>query len=268
MLPFHWTIGPLTVAPNDLFVMLAVVLVGWVARNELRKVDDSDKTILALAMTATACGVVGAHFCYVLPMLIRGQIGIDSLFSAWKQGSCFYGGFIGGAIGIAVLTHLRKLPTLRILDAVCGSLPVGFAVGKIGCLLSGCCYGLPVSFGLRFEPGSFCYRTQVDSGQIQPDARFALPVHPVQLYDIVFSIVLYWLLRTLQRRHRRPGVVLMTFLVAYSVYRFFIEFIRDDPNRHVFGGTGLSDAQYIGIVLFATICIIALCRSKPPNPSY
>src|SRR6185436_14528186 len=149
---------------------------------------------------------------------------LGSLFSTWSEGSGFYGAYLGGILAVALTARMKKMAPLPTLDAVYGVVPLGFAVGKIGCFLAGCCYGLPSPSGLRFAQGSLCYATQRNAGVIRPDAARSAPVHPIQLYDMVFGFALFAATSFLARRSKRPGEVFAATLLGYSVYRFNIEF--------------------------------------------
>ena len=185
---------------------------------------------------------MGARLYYILPLWFRGKIAFSSLFSTWSDGSGFYGAYLGGILAIALTARLKKMSVLPTLDSVYGVVPVGFAVGKIGCFLAGCCR-IPSPHGVASTQVA-CYETQKAAG-ILPGS----PVHPIPLYDMVFGFSLFGALLML-RKSNRPGEVLAATTVGYSAYRFVIEFFRDDPDCHTFGSTLLRDSQWTAIVLF------------------
>jgi phosphatidylglycerol:prolipoprotein diacylglycerol transferase len=266
MLPFHWRLGPFALTPNELFALLGTVLGGLIMRRRLIGLGATKAAYIDFILAALAGGAVGARLYYFLPLWFRGKLAFSALFSSWSDGSGFYGAFLGGAIGIAVTARLKKLPVLSVVDLVSSTVPLGFAVGKIGCFLAGCCYGLPTPFGLRFAKDSLCYNTQRSAGLIPGSAQSSLPVHPIQLYDMIFGFSLFGAVSLLQRRSKRPGEVFAASLVGYSVYRFVIEFFRDDPDCHTFGGAALRDSQYTAIVIFvvASAAWAWLRLRKPP----
>jgi len=251
MLPFHWKLGPFALTPNELFALLGTVLGGLLLRRRLIALGAAKPAFIDFILAALAGGAVGARLYYFLPLWFRGKLALGALFSSWSDGSGFYGGFLGGALGIAITARLKKLPVLPVVDFVASTVPLGFAVGKIGCFLAGCCYGLPSPSGLRFAKDSLCYNTQRSAGLIGRGAECSLPVHPIQLYDMIFGFSLFGALTLLRRRSKRPGEVFAASLVGYSVYRFIIEFFRDDPDCHTFGGSTLRDSQYTAMVIVA-----------------
>ena len=250
MLPFHWRLGPFALTPNELFALLGTVLGGVILRRRLIAMGATKPAFIDFILAALAGGAVGARLYYFIPLWVRGQVAFSTLFSSWSDGSGFYGAFLGGALGIALTAWLKKLPVLRAVDLVSSTVPLGFAVGKIGCFLAGCCYGLPTPSGVRFAKGSLCYVTQRGKGLIPASAESSLPVHPIQLYDMIFGFSLFAATWALQRRSKRSGEVFSASLVGYSVYRFIIEFFRDDPDCYTFGSSSLRDSQYTAIVIF------------------
>ncbi|MBV8881874.1 MAG: prolipoprotein diacylglyceryl transferase, partial [Planctomycetaceae bacterium] len=253
------------VTPNEIFAVLGAAICGFVARRRLKALGATDGGILDYVLAALGGGAVGARLYYFVPLWVRGQMSLSQLFSTWSDGSGFYGAFLGGALALAVTAHFKKMPVLKTLDATMSTVPLGFGIGKIGCFLAGCCYGMPSPAGVRFAPGSLCYVTQQRAGQIPRGAPSALPVHPVQLYDMVFGFTLFGLLVLLQKRSGRPGEAYAASAVGYSAYRFLIEFFRDDPDRHTFGSSALTDSQYTAIAVFvvATACWAWLRMRKP-----
>jgi phosphatidylglycerol:prolipoprotein diacylglycerol transferase len=254
MLPFHWKLGPLAVTPNELFTLLGAVLGALIIRRRLLALGTNNGGVFDFILAALGGGAVGARLYYFLPLWLRGQVSFGTLFGSWSDGSGFYGAFVGGALAIALVARFKRMPPLETLDAVYGVVPLGFAVGKIGCFLAGCCYGFPTPSGVRFAKDSLCYHTQLGAGQIGRGAAASNPVHPIPLYDMVFGFALFGALLLLKQRSKRPGEVLAATTVGYSAYRFVIEFFRDDPDCHTFGSSVLRDSQYTAIVLFVVAC--------------
>lgn len=265
MWPFYFKLGWLAVTPNEVFAVLGAVVGGLVARRRLKSLGATEGGVFDFVLAALGGGAVGARLYYWLPMFLRGQMTFPQLFTSWSDGSGFYGAFIGGALALAVTARLKKMPVLPTWDATMGTVPLGFGIGKIGCFLAGCCYGMPSAAGLRFAPGSLCYGTQQRAGELPRGATASNPVHPVQLYDMLFGFALFAGLVLLQRKSKRPGEVFAASAVGYSAYRFVIEFFRNDPDRHTFGASVLTDSQFTAIAVFlvAAGCWAYLRMRKP-----
>jgi phosphatidylglycerol---prolipoprotein diacylglyceryl transferase len=265
MFPFYYQMGPLAITPNEVFTIIGAVLGGLIIRKRLIALGTNNGGVLDFILAGLGGGAVGARLYYFLPLWFRGQVAFGTLFSSWANGSGFYGAFIGGTIAFILTAKLKKMPVLRTVDAIHGVVPLGFAVGKIGCFLAGCCYGLRSTAGMKFAPGSLCYKTQLAAGEIRRGAIESLPVHPVPLYDMIYGFALAAALFVLYRKSKRPGEVLAAGTIGYSAYRFVIEFFRDDPDCHTFGSAALRDSQWTAIVLFvAAAAWWAWLRLKKP----
>ncbi|RMF07326.1 MAG: hypothetical protein D6762_07780 [Candidatus Neomarinimicrobiota bacterium] len=111
-------------------------------------------------------------------------------------------------------------------------LALALGIGRLGCLVNGCCFGSPTDlpWGLHYAPGSPAHWLHAATGRIDPAAPLSLPVHPVQLYETLFmALALVVLLRLPPEKRRTPGP-LLGFIGAYFLFRFGIEFIRDMTN--------------------------------------
>lgn len=163
-----------------------------------------------------------------------------------EAGYVWYGGMIG-ALLTAVFYFYRR-PHLRAAlysDAFAPAIMLGACVGRLGCLMAGCCYGQPtdVPWAMSF-PG------------------VAGLVHPTQLYDslVALSLGLYLLFRFPKRRF--DGELIATLLIAYGLLRGFTESFRGDPERGTFGP--LSTSQLLSIPMVASGVYLWVRLSKRP----
>ncbi len=182
------------------------------------------------------------------------------------SGMTFIGGLIGGALCfLCVYFILRKRLTRRLVDmlslAPC-AITIAHGCGRIGCFFAGCCYGKPTDsfLGVKFP-------------------RLAVKVHPTQLYEAFFLFalcaVLSFLLLKKKFRHN-----LSLYLIAYGIFRFFLEFLRNDHRGELVAG--LSPSQFwsvlmvvLGIVLIPTLnhfyrlrdAELSAAQDTPPAPS-
>lgn len=271
MFPFHVRLGPFAISPVELTAFLGMGLVAVLSRRRLAALGVSTGDLLDMLLAAVIGGAVGARLYYFVPLWLRGLEPGGRLIGNWSDGSGFYGGLVLGAVAVLVVARLKKKPALSVADVTLARLPIGFALGKLGCFLAGCCYGRPWASGTAFAPESLAYRTHVKEGRIPPGAEASLPVHPTQLYELAMALALSGLLLLLERRSRRPGETALGFFLGYSVWRFFVEFLRDDPGRDGFGA-GLTDSQVAATVVGgAAIVLWVLLRRRvsaaPPAPA-
>lgn len=266
MFPFHLRLGPFGISPVELFAVAGVVLAGILARRRMSP-QPTYSGLMDLGLGALLGGAVGARLFYFVPLWIRGLETGSRLFTDWSHGSGYIGALVGGTIAVYQVARVKKLDPLNVVDAVGVHIPLGFASGKLGCFLAGCCYGTRCDGfpGVSFAANSLAYDAQRAANEIPPGAARALPVHPTQLYEFALGILLFLGLSALHRRSRRPGETYLAYVAGYSVWRFLIEFYRSDPGRFTFGAKVLSDSQIASIVLglLAAACWIRLRLRKP-----
>jgi phosphatidylglycerol:prolipoprotein diacylglycerol transferase len=212
---------------------VAVGLLG--ARRLLRRDGVEDDTTWDLALALIAGVVLGARLEYVRSHLAEFAGAPWRVLALRDGGLVFYGGFVGAVVAVLAVARWRKVPPLRVFDAYAVFLPFGHALGRVGCVLAGCCWGAPTDlpWGLRYPAGH-------ESGSV--------PTHPVPLYEAAFNVVLGVFLLRLHGRRRYEGQVLASFLLTYPVFRAFNETLRGDVVRGFVVGS-VTNAQATSAVL-------------------
>lgn len=221
----------------------------------LCKKRDIQRYDLAYASVyAMITGTVGAKSLFLIvsaKQIVEQQLGFDAVL---KGGFVFYGGLIGGAIGLFIYTRQFHLPSADFFDLFAAVLPLGHAIGRIGCFISGCCYGMPYD-------GFLAYTYRYSLGGAPVDT----PLLPIQLIEASCLLLLFVILLT--RYLRRPqmrGTVASVYLVAYPTVRFVLEFFRGDSVRGAF--LGLSTSQWISLaLLFTAVFYSLILRRKRKN---
>ena len=200
-------------------------------------------------------GIIGARLAYVIANRAEYSAEPWRIFKIYEGGLVYYGGFIAAVFAIVVFAVIRKKKLPGFADYVISVLPLGHALGRTGCFLNGCCHGAPTlsSCAVRYPAHSLAWHRQIDVGLIDRFTPKTMPVHPVQLYEAVFNLVLYVLLVYLYRRRLRSGTVLSVYLLLYPAGRFFFEFLRGDERLHI----GLfTTAQIFSMALFAAGIVV------------
>ncbi len=162
-----------------------------------------------------------------------------------KGGFVFYGGLIGGAIGLFIYTSVYKANIIEYIDIYATVLPLGHAIGRIGCFFAGCCYGVPSSFGVIYT-------------QTVGQTPLGIKLFPVQLAESACLIALFIILLVLFFKSKRKGIVALVYAFSYSVIRFVLEFFRGDAERGIF--FGISTSQWICILLALISTILLFLR--------
>lgn len=189
-----------------------------------------------LVMWALLGSIVGARILFLVveyPAWTGDVWG--AIFS--RSGFVFYGGLAGGLAAGMTYAARRGLSMRVTLDLIAPSLALGMGIGRLGCLAAGCCYGAEcrLPWAITFhDPASL--------------APLGVSLHPAQLYLSAKGFILFGFLHAVLKRRHFDGQVFALYLMAFSLLRFLIEFLRDDP-RGQYGP--FSTSQWIGIVAFA-----------------
>lgn len=153
-------------------------------------------------------------------------------------GKTLVGGLIGGYLGVIIAKKILKF-NRSTGDLFAPGLAIAIAIGRIGCFLNGCCYGVPTNLPWGVV--------------IKGIAR-----HPTQIYESIFCFALFIYLWSIRKAISKEGVLFKLFLLWYAFFRFWIEFLREDKVRSV---SNLSIAQIIAAVIF-TLCGVYFLRRK------
>jgi phosphatidylglycerol:prolipoprotein diacylglycerol transferase len=234
----------------------AVWLTAWLAS---RGRIDPD-SVYDLATWLVAGGFIGARAMYLAqcPETIHG---FWDIFKVWEGGITFYGCIGGGLIGTLIYWSRHPFPFRPMADAVAPALVFGAAVGRFGCFLNGCCYGLPCQYpwAVRFPSGTLPWADHVQAGLIARNAAQSLAVHPTQLYAGVVGLLIFAVLLAYFPRRRRDGEVMALLMILYPITRFPIESLRADDTPFAAGLT-LSQVISLGLVVAGLVGWVRLSR--------
>lgn len=146
-------------------------------------------------------------------------------FAVWDGGLSIQGSLLLGGLAAVLFARRRGLRVWELLDLLAPAALVGQAIGRIGCFLSGDSWGRPVSEVSWWPKGlGFVYAANSPAGQIHGWT----PLIPAELMEAGADVVILGLLLIAWQGRRRPGQVTLWYAIAYSVARFFLEFLRDD----------------------------------------
>lgn len=161
-------------------------------------------------------------------------IPIDSILTSFMNfqlpvanGKSFLGGVAGGLIGMLIAIRYLRLP-MQVADRVAFILPVSLAIGRVGCLFAGCCFGklTELPWGISYEAGSPAHFHHLYDGSIDAEALTSLSIHPVPVYEILFCILIVTVIVSNRHRLQIQGRTLFAVLSLYSFLRFGGEFLR------------------------------------------
>ena len=174
-----------------------------------------------------------------------------------RSGGVFYGGLLGAVIAGYFLMKRYRLPWWKTADACAPGIAIGNFFGRQGCFSAGCCWGEPTSlpWGVKFtELGHEITGVPIDQY-----------LHPTQLYESFAMLLVFVLLFWMHKRKRFDGQVILVYALLYSIIRFAIEFVRDDPRGDILGLTtltGLSTSQMISLVIGIIALVLLITRNR------
>jgi phosphatidylglycerol---prolipoprotein diacylglyceryl transferase len=207
---------------------------GAVVARRLRELGRPTDWAYEITFAALLGGVIGARAYYLIQnySTLHGSIA-GNIFSG--SGLVWYGGAIGGAIGVVAWMRWREVLELKMFDMCATALALGYGIGRIGCQVSG--------------DGDYGIRSTLPWAMGYPHGTVPTPpgvrVQPTPIYETVTMCMLALVLWQLRDRVR-PGVVFALYLVGSGLERFLVEFIR--RNKEVW--IGLTAPQIESAVLF------------------
>jgi phosphatidylglycerol:prolipoprotein diacylglycerol transferase len=207
-------------------------------------------------------------------------ISIPTVLALWKGGFVFWGGVIGGTIAMIVFCKKRKIPIAEFADFCAPALALGHAIGRVGCVAGGCCYGsasfhvdshgkviADSALALAYPPGSIAYSALLNQASDKTAALMhslgsTVPLFPVQLLESLGNTAIFFILMMLVPFKRAHGQIALIYFILYSAMRSFTETFRGDSARGFVIDNILSTSQFISIVmsLLALVLIIVLSR--------
>ena len=178
-----------------------------------------------------------------------------------RSGGVFYGGLLGAVLAGYVLMKRFRLPWWKTADACSPGIAIGNFFGRQGCFAAGCCWGKPTTlpWGVKFS----------DLGHEITGVPIDVHLHPTQLYESFAMLIVFVFLFWLHKRKRFSGQVILFYALLYSVIRFLIEFVRDDPRGDILGLTsltGLSTSQIISVLVGVCALVILIVRWRKAAP--
>ncbi|MEM7589380.1 MAG: prolipoprotein diacylglyceryl transferase [Myxococcota bacterium] len=241
-----------------------------------------DQEVLDFSFWALLGGIIGGRIVFMLvewktffvtePWLYISGLGIwiPRFLALWQGGSVYWGNFFGGLVAFWWFCKHHKLPVFAFADVMVLGVPLAQAIGRLGCLAAGCCFGkhvyhlneaggvvadFPIS--LRFPQGSIAYSNLIHSMpqpavQLMQTLESTLPLFPSQLAESIGCVGLFCLLLYVSPRRRFYGQVFFTYMISYSCLRSILELFRGDKARGFLIEGLLSTSQFI------SLCVVIL----------
>ncbi|MET0915531.1 MAG: prolipoprotein diacylglyceryl transferase [Jiangellaceae bacterium] len=252
-----WQLGPIPIRAYALCILAGILVAIWVGNRRWIARGGAPGVVGDIAVWAVPFGIVGARLYHVATdwesYFGPGADPVDAL-KIWQGGLGVWGAIAMGTLGGWIGAKRRGIPLPPIADALAPGIVLAQAIGRFGNWFNQELFGRPTDlpWGLEIDP------------EFRPD-RYAdvETFHPTFLYEALWCVAVALILVWADRRFRMGhGRVFALYVALYTLGRSYIETLRVDPAREVFG---LRLNVWTSVVLFAgaVIYIVVSARMRP-----
>jgi phosphatidylglycerol---prolipoprotein diacylglyceryl transferase len=252
-------VGPFTVYTYGVLLATAYLTGLQLALVRARHRGLDPVRMLDLGVYIIIAALVGAKLLLLVTEFDAYRGNPAELLSLLRAGGVFYGGLIGAVLVAFWYIGRHGLPLWTTCDLFAPGIALGHVIGRVGCLMAGCCYGRPTTL-----PWGITFTDLFAAANVGTPLGVAL--HPTELYEAGAELIVLVLLLSTERRGRLfPGRTFWGYLLLYAISRFIIEFYRGDPRGVVLG---VSTSQFISLILgplsLVMLAVLSRRTSAPP----
>jgi len=223
------------------FLFLGVVLSLFIGKSLAKKEGLDGEKVVDMAISVLIFSFIGSKVL----LLFTDFSYLKSLESFWallRSGGVFFGGLVTGLIVAFYYIKKYNFPLGPLSDIYGICIPFAHFFGRLGCFSAGCCWGKPCSL-----PWAVKFKNEFASEYV--GVPLNIPIHPTQIYEAIFLLFLFLILRLYFYNKRIfKGQIFLLYVLFYSFFRFFIEFLRDDPRGFIFNI--VTTSQFFSIIGF------------------
>jgi len=226
-IPVLFTIKSVKLYTHGFLMALAFLISSFLASRHFKDKDE----FWNLMFFSFLGSIIGARLFYVL-FYYKQFDSFIQIFQIWHGGLVSYGGLIGGFLFAYLFIKHKKLNFLEYADKIAPYIALGLAIGRIGCFLVWDDYGIA---------SNLPWSVNVD-----------FPRHPTQIYHSIADLIIFLILKPLQKKNLKKGSILFLFILLYSIFRFIIDFFRAYPSKWLF----LAPSQWLCLLIIMIVVII------------
>jgi len=248
--PILFSIGSFEVRWYGVMIVVAVIAAIGISLLEARRKNFSQDAIWDIGLWMVIGGIIGARLLHVIDKWDYYIVHPDQLLNF--AGLAVWGAVLGAAVALLIYCSVRRISFWKLGDIVAPGAIMAQAIGRIGCMINGCCYGdtctLPISVVYR-NPSSY--------------APQGVPLYPTQEFHLLWNLLGFAILWLLRKRIKTEGVLFLIWLIFFAVGDFAIRYFRGDTSPFMFG---LPEAQVVDIAVFiaaVVMMVVLLVRHKP-----
>ncbi len=261
MHPTLWKFSGLELHSYGLLLAIAFLL-GiqiFVSRARARGIPEESMQTLSLWLLVLA--IVGARALFVVTHWADYAADPLAVLRLWEGGLILYGGYFFAIAGGILYVRSRGLRVWRVADAAAPSMALGIGIGRLGCFMNGCCYGLPTTlpWGVRFPAESV------------PSYMFpGSHLHPSQLYLSLAGLGIFLWLLMADRKTHFEGWLFWTYIAVDAAFRFMLDFTRFYDSSSAIGSLGrlsfnMNQILSAGLIVLS-LAMLAILARRPAAP--
>ena len=259
MHPILFEAGGFTIYSYGVLLAAAYLLGLQFALKRARSRGLDGQRVMDLGIWIIISALVGAKLLLLAVDFDQFTANPRDLLSLARSGGVFYGGLIAAVVVALVYLRRHRMPLWTTTDVFAPGIALGHIVGRLGCLLAGCCFGRPASVPWAITFTDPAARANVGT-------PLGVPLHPTQLYEAgAEALILVFLLLFERRGRPYPGRTFWSYMLLYGVSRFVVEFYRGDSRGMVFDT--LSTSQFVSVLLVPLSIVMLILLSRRVDPS-
>jgi phosphatidylglycerol:prolipoprotein diacylglycerol transferase len=249
--PILIELGPLKIYSYGFMLALSFFVGILLAGRRAEKRGVSKEIVQDLSIILIILAVVGSRTLYIITHRDHYHSIID-IIALWQGGATYYGGLVLTLLGALIYLRRKGVSFLKMADICAPSIAFGVFLTRIGCFLSGCCFGSPTEcpLGMSFPPDS-------PAGFLFPGSA----VHPAQLYSSFYGIAIFVILILFDRRRYHDGFLFALLCILYGAARFTVDFFRYyDESAMMTASLTVNQGISVALALFGLILLVILPR--------
>jgi phosphatidylglycerol:prolipoprotein diacylglycerol transferase len=260
MHPILFDFGGFTIYAYGVLLAAAYLLGLQFALVRARARGLDSQRVMDLGIWIIISALVGAKLLLLIVDFRQFTSNPRELLALARSGGVFYGGLIAAVLVALLYLRRHKLPLWTTTDVFAPGIALGHVVGRLGCLMAGCCFGKPSSV-----PWAITFRDPAALANV--GTPLGVPLHPTQLYEAGAEALILGFLLLMERQEERPfpGRTFWSYMLLYGLSRFVIEFYRGDNRGTVFDL--LSTSQFVSVILVPLSIVMLVVLSRRPDPT-
>jgi phosphatidylglycerol:prolipoprotein diacylglycerol transferase len=249
-------LGPITIHTYGLLLAAAFIAAIWVTSRNAQKEGINPDQTWNLGLVVIFSALVGAKILLLISDFDYYSHNLREIFSlsTLRSAGVYYGGLLLALAAAFWYLAKKRLPAWKIADLAAPGIALGQAIGRLGCLSAGCCYGKPTHV-----PWAITFTNQYAYDNV--GVTLNTPLHPTQIYESLATFALFLYLTWRLSRKHLTGQILLEYLALYALLRFVIEFFRNDDRGFVLYGL-LSTSQFVSILTALGSAIAYYCLRR------